>query len=282
MTLEKVLSLAIKKLKDNKIQEPNLKAKILLCHTLKIKKDYLIIYYNKELTNKEENQYLENINKLLNGIPLQYITKVQEFMKLNFYVDENVLIPRADTEITVENVIEFCNKNPNKQYKILDLCTGSGAIGISIAKYVANCNVVCVDISKSALEIAKRNAIKNKVISNIDFYESDLFKNIHEKFNIIVSNPPYIKTSVINTLEEDVQNEPHIALDGGKDGLKFYKLIINEINDFLEPRGEVFLEIGFDQKDEVIKLIKEKGSFSNIEIKKDLAGFNRMIHFSKQ
>ena len=222
------------------------------------------------------NKYNEDIDKIINHIPLQYITNHQEFMKLDFYVDENVLIPRSDTEILVEEVINQCSKNEEKQYKILDLCTGSGIVGISLAKYIKNCEVVCADISKKALEIANKNA-KNNNVNNIKFIYSNMFSNIKDKFDIIVSNPPYIKREVIEELEKEVQNEPHIALDGGIDGLDFYKIIINQAYDYLNDTGGLFLEIGYDQREEVTNLLKRSGKFGNIYSKKDLYDNDRVI-----
>lgn len=197
-------------------------------------------------------------------------------MKLDFYVDENVLIPRVDTEILVEEVIDNCNKNEEREYKILDLCTGSGIVGISLAKYIKNCEVVCADISKKALEIAEKNA-KNNNVDNIKFIYSNMFSNIKDKFDIIVSNPPYIKREVIEELEKEVQNEPHIALDGGIDGLDFYKIIANQAYNYLNENGGLFLEIGYDQKEEVTNLLKDSEKFGKIYSKKDLYGNDRIV-----
>ncbi len=236
----------------------------------------MIIHNEEEIDEVLVNKYNENIDKLINYIPLQYITNHQEFMKLDFYVDENVLIPRADTEILVEEIINNCNKNEEKKYKILDLCTGSGIVGISLAKYIKNCEVVCADISKSALEIAEKNTENNKV-NNIKFVYSNMFSNIKDKFDIIVSNPPYIKRNVITELEKEVQNEPNIALDGGIDGLDFYKIIACEAYKYLDDDGGLFLEIGYDQKEEVISLLKRSGEYRNIYSKKDLYGNDRIV-----
>lgn len=197
-------------------------------------------------------------------------------MKLDFYVDENVLIPRSDTEILVEEVINQCSKNEEKQYKILDLCTGSGIVGISLAKYIKNCGVVCADISKKALEIAEKNAKSNNV-DNVKFVYSNMFSNIKDKFDIIVSNPPYIKRKVIEELEKEVQNEPYIALDGGIDGLDFYKIIACEAYKYLNEDGKLLLEIGYDQKEEVTNLLKDSEKFGKIYSKKDLYGNDRVV-----
>lgn len=196
-------------------------------------------------------------------------------MKLNFYVDENVLIPQPDTEILVEEII---NLYKNKKCKILDLCTGSGAIAIALAKYVEDAQIVSSDISMKALQIAKLNAEKNLVHKKIKFIESDMFEKIDDTdFDIIVSNPPYIKTDVINTLDASVKKEPNIALDGGQDGLKFYKIIINKAHQYLSNNGKLFLEIGYDQKEDVIKLLNKTGYYNEIYSKKDLSQNDRIV-----
>ena len=197
-------------------------------------------------------------------------------MKLNFFVDKNVLIPRQDTEILVEEVIKIAQKNNSK--KILDLCTGSGAIAVSLAKYLPQSEITAIDISNEAIQIAKKNAITNNVENQITFINSDMFTNLNEeKFDIIVSNPPYIKTDVINNLDNQVKNEPYIALDGGKDGLDFYKKIINESYAYLKCNGYLCLEIGFDQKIDVIELIENTTQFKETYSKKDLYDNDRII-----
>ena len=165
---------------------------------------------------------------------------------------------------------EMCKTN----IKILDLCTGSGAIAVSLAKNIENADVVASDISQKALEIANKNSILNNV--EINFIHSDLYENIKEKFNMIVSNPPYIRTEVIKELSKEVQKEPHIALDGGEDGLKFYKKIIEESKQLLENNGYLLLEIGFDQRKDVIELL-EKNNYKNIYFKKDLGSNDRIV-----
>ena len=273
MQVKRVLEEAVKILKDNNIDEAIIKAKIVLCMVLKIEKEYIIINDSKEMAKEDEEKYFQYINKLKNGIPLQYITNNQEFMKLNFFVDENVLIPRADTEILVEEVISLANDDKNK---ILDVCTGSGAIAVSLAKYIKNSNVMAIDISKEALKIAEKNAFNNNV--NIKFIESDLFNNLEENdFDIIVSNPPYIRENVINELSIEVKHEPKIALDGGKDGLDFYRKLSSESDKYLREDGYLCLEIGYDQKNEVIEILKNEKKYKNIYSKKDLFGNDRII-----
>lgn len=242
---------------------------------LKNRGSYIIAHGEKELDTEKKEKFASYIDKIIKGIPIQYVTNSQEFMKLNFYVDENVLIPQPDTEIIVEQIIEDYKKS---DVRILDLCTGSGAIGISLAKYIEKSKVVATDISNKALQIAKLNAERNLTHRKMQFILSDMFEKIdNEKFDVIVSNPPYIKTDIINKLEKAVQNEPSIALDGGLDGLKFYKIIADNTEKFLKENGKLYLEIGYDQKEEVTKLLKKTNNFKEIICKQDLAGNNRMI-----
>jgi len=277
MTIKQILEEAISILKENNIEEPILKSKLLLAFVLKKEKEYLLINDNKELLAKKEKEYREVINRLINGEPLQYIIGKQEFMGLEFEVNKNVLIPRADTEILVEEVIELIG---NKELKVLDLCTGSGAIAVSLAKKLKNIKATASDISLNALKTAKKNAILNDV--NVIFKQSDLFENIEETFDIIVSNPPYIETNVIKTLNKDVQNEPFIALDGGKDGLDIYRKIINEAYKYLNENGTLALEIGYNQKEQVINLLRESDNYTDIYSKKDLSGNDRIVVCKKK
>ena len=322
MTIREALNKGTIMLKSNNIESPRLKSRLLLQYVLNKPREYLIIYDKKEIGKKEQWEYFINIEKLTQGIPLQHITNRQEFMKMDFFVDENVLIPRPDTEILVEEVIDICksyylsstkeNKvgvallgDPtriNNTIKILDLCTGSGAIGIAIAKNIENYEITLSDISDKALEVTEKNCInivgtaiclprktKNAGANfhinpqnKIQIIQSDLFENISTKFDIIVSNPPYIKTDIIKTLDTEVQKEPKIALDGGPDGLNIYRRIISEAYKFLNPSGYLCLEIGYDQKEAVIKLIEEEGKYKEIYSKKDLAGNDRIIICKKE
>ena len=243
----------------------------------------LIINHEQEITKEQEIEFELGLEKIKNNIPIQYITNHQEFMKLDFYVDENVLIPQPDTEILVEEVIKYANKisqeNSNSSpLKILDLCTGSGAIAISLGKYIDNCEITASDIRHKAIQIAKLNAEKNLIRNKIKFIESDMFENIQDTdFDIIVSNPPYIETNIIPTLSPEVQKEPHLALNGGFDGLDFYKQIINNSEKYLNTNGKVFLEIGYNQKNVLFDLIHSKKANSVPECIKDLSGNDRVI-----
>ena len=256
-----------------------LKVRLLAEHILNMNKFDLVINHTKEINEYDIEKFKSGLEKIKNNVPIQYITNNQEFMKLNFYVDENVLIPQPDTEILVEEVIKYCQTLPNTNtIKILDLCTGSGAIAISLAKYIDNCEVTATDISNKALQIAKLNAEKNLVHTKMNFIESDMFTNIPlNKYDIIVSNPPYIESSIIPSLDAEVQKEPHIALDGGADGLDFYKIIINTSPNYLAENGKLFLEIGYDQKDSLLNLINNSNYLKNPTCIKDLATIDRVI-----
>lgn len=263
-------------LSNKKINEPDEKASKLLQYILNQTREEFIINSFEEVSKNYEEDYLKELGKIINGMPLQYIMHKQEFMGLNFYVDENVLIPRPDTEILVEEVIKIAKKINAKE--ILDLCTGSGIIAISLAKYLDNVNVTAIDISKKALEIAKGNAKKNEVEEKITWIESDLFENLSmQKYDIIVSNPPYIKKEIIKNLSKEVKKEPIIALDGGIDGLDFYRKIIKEAYLYLKHFGFLCFEIGYDQKEEVINLINQNKIYANTYCKKDLFDNDRVI-----
>ena len=278
MKIKEALEEAKKELIKNNIEDSLLICRELLSFTLKQNKQYLIINQNEEISIKQYTEFKENIKKIINGIPLQYITNKQEFMKLNFYVDKNVLIPQPDTEILVESVIEL-SKKIKANVKILDLCTGSGAIAISIDYILKQNNikseVFASDISSKALEIAKRNNQENN--TNVKFILSNLFTNIDNKFNIIVSNPPYIKTKEIEALSKQVQNEPILALNGGIDGLDFYKKIVEEAYKYITESGYLCLEIGYDQKEDVIELINKNNNYKYEKCIKDLSNNNRCI-----
>ena len=276
MQIKEVMRKGMIKLKTNGVKEPNLKARLLMQYILNRPREYILVHDDKQLTLRQDVEYFKAIKKLIDGVPLQHITHQQEFMKLMFYVDENVLIPRPDTEVLVEEVIKLA-KSINAK-KILDLCTGSGAIAVSLAKYIEGIQITATDISRKALSIAKLNATNNDVQDKITFVSSDLFQNIsEERYDIIVSNPPYIKRKAIKTLDEEVKREPIIALDGGNDGLEFYKKIIGNAYQYLKYKGYLCLEIGYDQKDEVIGLINKEEKYIDTYSKKDLYDNDRIV-----
>ena len=273
MLIREILKKGNEILIKNNIEENFLKTRILLSDVLNVEKEYLIIHDEEEVLREKETEFFKKIERLSKGEPLQYITNKAEFMNLEFYVDENVLIPQPDTEILVQNVISLAKSKT--KVKILDLCTGSGAIGISLYNNLENAEIFASDISKKALEVAKKNAKTHN--SKIEFILSNLFDNINLKFDIIVSNPPYIETTELEKLPLEVKNEPKLALDGGEDGLYFYKNIIKLAPQFLNKDGYLAVEIGYNQKEKVENIFKDSG-FKNISIKKDLSNIDRIIY----
>lgn len=282
MNIKQLLAEGTQILKNNNIEKPIMHARLLLEFILEKNREYLLVNENNEVEEMNKARYLESIERLADGEPIQYIKKHQEFMKLDFYVDNNVLIPRADTEILVEEAINLINNLKKTNLKVLDMCTGSGAIAVSIAKYIENIEVYGVDISEKALEVARRNAEKNKVEKKCNFINSDMFKNILDEFDIIISNPPYIKRKQIKELDKNVKREPIMALDGGENGLEFYERLAAESHHFLKKNGILLLEIGYDQKIEVVNILESTEKYYNIYSKKDLAQNDRIVVATKK
>ena len=221
-------------------------------------------------------RFNELINRRLEGIPVAYLTGIKDFMGLSFAVDENVLIPRPETEILTEYVGEYLREF-NSEVNFVDLGVGSGAISVSILKFVKNARACAVDISAKALEVAKFNAEKFFVDDRIEFFCGNLFEPLKGRiFNAIVSNPPYIPSCELETLQAEVKKEPQIALDGGNDGLNFYRQIISDAKKFLVSGGLLAIEIGINQATSVKNLF-EAANFVDVEIFKDLSGIERVI-----
>ncbi len=278
-SIENLLKYGINELEKANIEDAKVKVQILLMHIINKPKQYLIINKNEIIEEALLKQYKQGIEKLKQNIPVQYITNTQEFMGLKFYVDENVLIPRFDTEILVEEVIKICKDTPN--LKVLDVCTGSGAIAICLQKLLNNSTVYAIDISQKALNVAKKNNQTNK--TKVSFIQSNMFENIGgNEFDIIVSNPPYIETNTIKQLSDDVKKEPALALDGGADGLKFYKILADQAHKYLKINGLLAMEIGYNQKESVMQILEETQNYKEIYCKKDLNGNNRIIICKKK
>lgn len=281
-TINELLQSGICILKNAGIENEILDARALLCHILQKDNIYLSVHKDEVIDIELQKKYIDCIKRRSQNEPFAYITNSKEFMSLDFYVDKNVLIPRPDTEILVENVINLWS-DKNKEYKILDLCTGSGAIAVSLAHYIPNCVITAVDISKPALEIALKNAKRHNVDNKIIFKEFDVLDDISRlgKFDIIVSNPPYISKNDVLTLESNVKDfEPSLALDGGNDGLDFYRNIIKYAPAMLDYNDVMAFEIGYDQAEDVSNLLKE--NFKEISILKDYSGNDRVITAKKR
>lgn len=257
---------------------PRLDVEILLQKALgDVDRLYILLNLDKVLSEDEEKTFIKYINERLENRPIAYIVGNREFMGLDFYVKEGVLIPRPDTEILVEEVIELAKNKGD--INILDIGTGSGAITVSLAKYLPNAKITSVDIEDIPLEVGRINAKSNEVEDRIEFVKSNLFENIDEdrKFDIIVSNPPYIKREVVETLDKQVKDyEPYTALEGGEDGLDFYREITKQSKSYLKEKGILAYEVGHDQSEDVSKLMID-GGYTNIYTKKDLQGFERVV-----
>lgn len=271
MTYREVYGFGADRLKQAGIEEAKLDARLLLEYVCGTNRNDLLAHGDREVSAEEYDRYVDYIERRGCRIPLQHLTGVQEFMGLEFAVNEHVLIPRQDTEILVEEVM----KNLHDGMRILDMCTGSGCILLSLLKYSNDCIGIGADISEKALETAYRN--REALNLSAEFVQSDLFEAVEGKFDIIVSNPPYIRTEVIDTLMEEVQkHEPYIALDGKEDGLFFYKKIIASAPKYLYQGGRIYFEIGYDQGEQVSELLSQAG-FKEIQVVKDYAGLDRVV-----
>ena len=272
--MAEVLKAATTRLEDGGIDSPRLDAEILLAHVLKWRRLNLYINDEKILPLESVLKFNELINRRLEGVPVAYLTGTKDFMGLSFAVNDKVLIPRPETEILTEYVGEYL-RGLGGEIILADFGAGSGAICISILKFVKTARAVAVDISAAALEVAKFNAEKFHVEDRIEFFCGDLFAPLTGKFNAIVSNPPYIPTCELETLQAEVKQEPRLALDGGEDGLNFYRRIISDAPSFLVSGGLLAVEIGVNQASEVKKIFKA-ANFIDITILKDLAGIERV------
>lgn len=278
MKISEVLAKGYSLLKESQIESYIIDAQLLLCKVMSVNKLYLIMNRNEEVTEKAEIEFDSLLNKRKNKMPVAYILNDVEFMGLNYYVKEGVLIPRPDTEILVEECISTIRDND--MTTVCDMCCGSGAIGLAIASHVENTKVWLYDISETALEVSRVNInnlglSRRAIVTGSDLFEVPSNKGL--KFDMIVSNPPYIEEHVIPTLMEDVRDyEPHLALSGGKDGLDFYRRICSDGKSLLNTDGYMCFEIGYNQEVEIKELLKEHG-FINIYSLKDLGGNYRVV-----
>ena len=286
MILKVALEKAIGILKTADIDTPATEAGVILCYALRKDKTFLYTHSDYELNEEKVNRFFSMINLRAKGMPTQYITGNQEFMSIDFIVNPNVLIPRHETEILVETILDYCTqlkvKTDNENIEILDIGTGSGCIAISLAKYIQNCRVTAVDISKKALETARLNAINAGVQFKVLFLKSNLFEVFRTSamkkttFDIIVSNPPYIDSDEMKTLQREVKDfEPASALFGGEDGLDFYRAIISDAGEYLKQHGLLSFEVGYRQANDVAQLMEN--SYYDIKTVKDLSKIDRVV-----
>ncbi len=295
MVLRDVLLDGTKRLKESNIEAPAVEAGAILCHVLGCNRTYLYSHDDYILSDEQYTRYMLLLDERLEGRPVQYITGHQEFMSLDFIVTPHVLIPRQDTEILVEEVIEYAKGIKGDKIEILDIGTGSGCIAVSLAHYISKSRVSALDVSLQALKMAHMNATNNNVDRKITFLLGDVFGGLENilspdragesssnsgnqrvLFDIIVSNPPYIPSNDISTLEKQVKDyEPYCALDGGKDGLIFYRRIVEQSISYLKPGGLLAFEVGIGQAYDVKGIMGN--SFNNLKIVKDLAGIDRVV-----
>lgn len=271
MTYREAVEFGTKCLTDAGVPDAALDAWYLLQMVCKIERSYYYVHGEEDITQDAQKEYEIAVQKRAEHIPLQYMIGEQEFMGLRFKVNSNVLIPRQDTETLVEQVLKIVKPG----MKVLDLCTGSGCVLISVLKNAPELTGMGSDISKTALLVAKENAKLHEV--DAEWVRSDLFDNITETFDVIMANPPYIPTGEILSLMPEVRDfEPENALDGGADGLDFYRKIAGQVKDYLNPGGYVYMEIGYDQGEAVSELMRNAG-FTEVEVIKDLARNDRVV-----
>lgn len=279
VTIEKLLKDGIDIIKQREFNFPKLDVELILCYLLQKDRIYLHLNKKAEVSQDIEDKFYILAAKRNEGYPLQYITNSQEFMGLDFYLQEGVLIPRPDTETLVETVINMVKEKYNNQkIKILDLGTGSGAIAISLAYYLKNAFVTAIDISDIAVETTNIN-IKKYNLNNINVMKADIFDYItNEKFHIVVSNPPYIERDSIDALQKEVSvYEPKLALDGGLDGLEYYRRIVRVFAELHEKNGALGVEIGCGQKKLVEEIFMNSKLFKELKTYKDLSGKDRVV-----
>ncbi len=282
-SIEQLINDGIKLLKERDFNNPSLDIQLILMYLLNKDKIYLYTHKDELLSEEIIKIYYEMLEKRNTGYPLQYMLNCQEFMGLELYVEEGVLVPRADTETLVEKIINITKSDRFKDRKninILDIGTGSGAIAVSLAYYVKNAQVTAVDISDTAIKVANINKEKF-TLENLRIIKADLFDNLDflsSHFDIIVSNPPYIESKEIDKLQIEVAKyEPRLALDGGDSGLLYYEKIKEIANDLICENGILSVEIGHNQAQSVSTLFREIKSVKNIEVDKDLYGNNRVV-----
>lgn len=281
-TIKSLLKKGADILKKSAADTPILDSEILLAYALGCSREKLIIDWEEQIADSIVRRYLDFIKMRAAGKPVQYITGHQEFMRLDFSVGKGVLIPRPDTEITVLKVLELL-KSSKGIPKIADLCTGSGAIGVSLAYYIEDSFIYAVDISKVALEYCENNAVNNNVLDKMKILNGDLAKplfveGLAGELDVLVSNPPYISKKEMAELPDSVRYyEPYLALFGGKSGLDFYEKILKDATILLKKGGILIFEIGYNQGEAIKKIIEMTGCFTDINIEKDLAGLDRCV-----
>ena len=279
MNINLAINEGSKILKRKFITNPLLDAEILMAKTINKDRKYILLNSSNCINKKDLNNFYKLIEQRSLGNPVAYLIKKKSFWKSEFFITKDILIPRPDTELVVENILKLTKQK--SKINILDIGVGSGCIIVSILKERKNFRGTGIDLSKKCLVISKKNAIAHKVSSRLKLYKSDIDKFNLGKYDLIVSNPPYIKTCKLKYLERDVAEfEPRLALDGGLDGLSEIRKVIKKSSELIKKNGKFILEIGFDQKNNVINLLKKEGFYIN-SIQKDLANNERCIVSTK-
>ncbi|MBC8588901.1 peptide chain release factor N(5)-glutamine methyltransferase [Paratissierella segnis] len=281
MVIDELITLGLNFLKKEEFNNPPLELRLILAKLLNVDKSYIYSHGERQVTKDIENQFMEMVKKRSKGYPIQYILGEKEFMGLDFYIEDGVLIPRPDTEILVEYIINFINRYyKGDRINVLDIGAGSGAISLSIAKYCPGAYVYGIDIDDAAIKVSNINKERFD-LSNVELLKGDLFEpilrlNMQNEFQIIVSNPPYIPKEEIEQLQSEVKlYEPKLALDGGIDGLNFYRKITEDAKKLLIKNGLLIYEIGYNQGKQVSNILDNEG-YKNINILKDLQGRDRV------
>ena len=279
MNIKSAINDASQKLKEKKVLSYQLDSEILMSKVIKKERDYVILNFDKELNFTEVKCFDKLIEQRLKGKPVSYITGKKDFWKYEFNIEDGVLIPRPDSELIIEQVLKI-SKNKSK-LQVLDIGTGSGCLLLSVLKEKTDFYGVGVDISKKCLDISKINSKKLGVTNRIKFFKTDIDNFHYGKYDLIISNPPYIKKFDLKYLEKDVINfEPIIALNGGLDGMSEIRKVVNKSSELIKKNGKLVLEIAFDQKKRVLKLLKSKGFYIN-KVLKDLSKNERCIISTK-
>ena len=279
MNIENILKEGIKILQKNKIANPQLDSEILLSNSIKRDKKHIILNPKEVLNSEQLGKFKNLIERRKKGEPIAYLINKKEFWKDEFFVNKDVLIPRPDSELIIEQVLKINSKD--NQLQILDIGTGSGCILLSILKERSNFYGTGIDISKKSINVSKFNAKQLNLTNRVKFFHSSVDNFNNGKYDIIVSNPPYIEQLSLKYLEKDVVNfEPKLALSGGFDGFSKIRKVINKTNNLIKKNGKFILEIGFNQKNKVIKILKEEGFYVNKAIK-DYGNNDRCIISTK-
>ena len=278
MKIKDIINYGVATIKNT--ESPSLEIQMMIAKVIEKDRLYIMLNLEEDIDESKVEIIKTMIDKRKNSYPLQYILGEREFWGMDFKVSEGVLIPRQDTEILIEETLKKLKDNKHKSnLKGFEIGVGSGIISITLLKEIETLTMIGVDINDKAIELTKANALKHEVSDRLCILNSNLFEKINKEnqFDFIISNPPYIETKVIDSLQEDIkQHEPKLALDGGEDGLDFYRAIIEQSKSYISPEGFIAFEIGYNQAEAVKKIFVENG-YPNVTIAKDLAGFDRVV-----